>query len=127
MSAIHWFEIPVGDFDRAKTFYEGLLSTQIHVMDMRETMGSMLGMLPNRGGAGGALVHNAQHGYVPSMSGAMVYLVTDGDLDATLGKVGELGGETLLPKTPLGDAAGGGFTAWIKDTEGNRIGLYSQE
>jgi len=127
MSAIHWFEIPVGDFDRAKTFYEGLLSTQIHVMDMRETMGSMLGMLPNRGGAGGALVHNVQHGYVPSTEGAMVYLVTDGDLNTTLDKVSGLGGETLLPKTPLGDAAGGGFTAWIKDTEGNRIGLYSQE
>ena len=45
MSAIHWFEIPASSFERAKTFYETVLNTQIYSQDLRETMGSIVGML----------------------------------------------------------------------------------
>ena len=77
MSAIHWFEIPVADFERAKTFYETVLHMQLFVNDQRETMGSILGVFPHDSGKGGCLVHNPQFGYSPSMEGILVYLLVN--------------------------------------------------
>ena len=129
MSAIHWFEIPVSDFERAKTFYEAVIAGSITPVDMREQMGSMLGMLPTKGGVGGTLVHNEnpQFGYEPAKTGTLIYLTVEGDLNDAIGRVTEAGGEVLMPKTPLGDAGGGGFVSWFVDSEGNRVGLYSAE
>ena len=127
MSAIHWFEIPVSDINRAQTFYKAILESDIPLVDMSAEMGSMLGMLPTRGGTGGALVQNAQHGYAPSQQGTMVYLVVDGNLDQALERVGQAGGQVMLPKTPMDENAGGGFIAWIQDSEGNRVGIYSDQ
>ena len=127
MSAIHWFEIPVSNFERAKTFYETVLNTQIYSQDLRETMGSIVGMLYGGDGVGGALVHNPDAGYIPAREGTLVYLNVSGDLNDVLGRVGNAGGEALLPKTALGEDAGGGYVAWVLDTEGNKVGLFSQE
>ncbi len=124
---LHWFEIPVTDFARAKDFYESVMQTQLYVNDLRETMGSMLGAFPHESGTGGCIVHNPQYGYAPSDCGTLIYLSVSGDLNETLSRVGEAGGEVLLPKTPLGENAGGGFVAWVSDTEGNKIGFYSAE
>ena len=66
-------------------------------------------------------------GYLPSREGTLVYLNVSGDLDDVLGRVGAAGGEALLPKTALGGDAGGGYVAWVLDTEGNKVGLFSQE
>lgn len=127
MGAVHWFEIPALDFERAKRFYETVLDTQLFVNDQRETMGSMLGVFPHEGGVGGCLVHNPQFGYAPSDQGTLVYLRAQGDLNAALGRVPGAGGEVLLPKTALGEDAGGGYVAWLRDSEGNKVGLYSAE
>ncbi len=127
MSVINWFEIPVADFERAKAFYEAVLEKQLFVNDQRETMGSMLGVFPHDGVTGGCLVHNPQYGYKPSAEGTLVYFTISGDLDAALARVPAAGGEVLLPKTALGENAGGGFVAWLRDTEGNKVGLYSGE
>lgn len=127
MSALHWFEIPVTDIHRAVKFYGTVMGIEIGVMDLTEQMGSMLGMLPNRDGVGGALVQNAQHGYVPGANGALVYLVVDGELNEAIGRVEGAGGQVVLPKTPLGEGESGGFISWIMDTEGNKVGLYSNQ
>ena len=127
MSVINWFEIPVSDFERAKTFYEAVLNTKLFVNDQRETMGSMLGVFPHDGSVGGCLVHNPQYGYTPSTEGTLVYITATGDLNVTLSRVAAAGGEVLLPKTALGENAGGGFVSWVRDTEGNKIGFYSEE
>ena len=127
MSVINWFEIPVADFERAQKFYETILDTKLYVNDMRETMGSMLGVFPHDGQVGGALVHNPQYGYTPSTEGTLIYITAQGDLDIVLARVSEAGGEILLPKTSLGDNAGGGFVGWVQDTEGNKVGVYSDE
>ena len=127
MSAIHWFEIPVSDFERAKTFYETVKEIQINWQDLRETMGSIVGMLYGGDGVGGALVHNPQYGYVPSREGTLVYLSVTGDLNDVLARASDAGGEVLLPKTALGENAGGGYVGWVLDTEGNKVGFFSQE
>ncbi len=127
MSVINWFEVPVADFERARRFYETVIGTQLFVNDMRETMGSMLGVFPHDGKVGGCLVHNPQYGYRPSTEGTLVYFTITGDLDAALARVPGAGGEVLLPKTALGENAGGGFVGWVRDTEGNKVGFYSDE
>ena len=127
MSAIHWFEIPAADIQRAAQFYGQVLQAEIPLMDMTAQMGTWLGSLPARGGVGGALVQGEAVGYVPGQAGALVYLVVDGTMEAALERVGTAGGQVLLPKTPLGEQAGGGFVAWIVDSEGNQVGLYTKE
>lgn len=125
MSAIHWFEIPVTDINRAAKFYSSVLTAEVQIVDMTEQMGSMIGLLPNRDGVGGALVQNSQYGYIPAKTGTLVYLIVDGDLNQALERVQSSGGSILLPKTQMGES--GGFTGWIEDTEGNKVGLYSLE
>jgi predicted enzyme related to lactoylglutathione lyase len=49
-------------------------------------------------------------------------LVVDVDsIDATLERVGGMGGSTVVGKTPVGDM---GFAAYFTDPEGNVIGLW---
>ena len=55
-----------------------------------------------------------------------VYLVVQGDLNATLAKAEAAGGKVLISKTPLGEMSPG-YMAQIIDSEGNRIGLWSAE
>lgn len=123
MSAIHWFEIPVTDINRAQKFYSTVLDVEIPILDMTAQMGSMLGSFPSDGDVGGMLVQNSQYGYAPSKIGTLVYLsLGDADLNIALGKVETAGGKVTLPKTAMGE---NGFTAWIEDTEGNKVGLFS--
>jgi predicted enzyme related to lactoylglutathione lyase len=118
MNNIHWYEIPVADIQRASKFYGAVLNQTIQVTDLTEQMGSMLGMLP-----GGALVQNVQHGYEPAATGTLIYLTVDEDLNETLARVEASNGQVVLPKTPMGQDKG--FCAWVMDTEGNKVGLYS--
>ena len=52
-SAIHWFEIPCADLERAAIFYEGLLDVELK----RATFGDPMAIFPYaNGGTGGMLV-----------------------------------------------------------------------
>ena len=60
-NAITWFEIPVADMDRAKTFYETIFGTRFEVQTFGE---DKMATFPNSAGAGlvgGALVQSAYH------------------------------------------------------------------
>ena len=127
MTTLHYFEIPVEDMDRAKAFYEAVLDGSITVTDFRETMGTLVGGLPHRGGAGGALVWGPQQGYIPGERGTLIYLVLSIPVEEALTHAKAHGGEIMLDKTPLPEGAGGGFVAWVKDSEGNKIGLYASQ
>ena len=67
----------------------------------------------------GALV--CGEGYVPSSSGAIVYLNCNPSLDAVLGRVEAAGGRIVVPRTDIGE---NGAFAFILDTEGNRVALH---
>ena len=125
MSTIHWFEIPAEDIERAVKFYNTILDAEMPILDMIAQMGSMLGLFPNNGGAGGALVQNSRFGYEPGKTGTLVYLALgDSDLNIVLDKVEPAGGKVLLQKTAMGEQ---GFSAWIEDSEGNKVGLHSTQ
>ena len=119
-----WFEIPVRDLDRAQRFYEGLLDAKLKREPFQsEDMTVDQAVFPYRGAPGdtsGALVR-WDGVYTPSDSGPVVYLSVD-DLQPLLERAPALGGAVLLSPQTLPDI---GVFAQIRDSEGNRVGLFS--
>ena len=121
-NAINWFEIPVKNFDKAKTFYETLFGS---TMPLMEAMGMKSAFFPadlKNGGVGGCIIEGK--GYEPTTNGSLVYLNGGDDLSVPLSKVEQAGGKIILPKTGIGPH---GFMAHFEDTEGNKIGLHSMK
>jgi len=118
-NAINWFEIPVKNFNKAKTFYEAILGATMEQMD---AMGMKSAFFPAdlQNGIGGCIIEGL--GYEPSSNGTLVYLNGGEDLSIPLSKIEAAGGKILLPKTAIGPH---GFMAHFEDTEGNKIALHS--
>src|SRR5688572_23794784 len=99
-NAINWFEIPVKNFDKAKSFYEAILGAELQVM---EAMGMKSAFFPadfEAGGTGGCIIQG--EGYEPSAKGSLIYLNGGDDLSVPLSKVEQAGGKVILPKTAIG-------------------------
>ena len=120
-SAINWFEIPVKDFNRARTFYETILAT---TMQPIEAMGMRSAFFPAdlENGVGGCIIEG--RGYEPTNKGSLVYLNGGTDLSIILSKVERAGGKIILLKTAIGPH---GFMAHFEDSEGNKVGLHSRQ
>jgi uncharacterized protein len=119
--AINWFEIPVSDFDRAHNFYQKILDIEMPITNQH---GYKTAYFPSASNDSitGAICYG--EGYMPSGAGSIIYLNANPDLLIALNRVQEFGGRVLVPKSPIGE--GMGYYAFILDTEGNRIALYSK-
>ena len=119
-NSLNWFEIPATDIERAARFYQQIFQVEM-VPGPGGQSGFSMSMFPDDGGGGvgGALV--VGEGYVPSASGAVVYLNCNPSLDPVLARVEAAGGQVILPRTDIGE---NGFYAFIIDSEGNRVGLH---
>jgi len=120
-NALNWFEIPVSNFDRAKSFYEKVLGTVIEKLEMGPVTMGMLSTDQNA--VGGAIVHG--DGGSPSSNGTLVYLNGGDDLAPLLARVQQAGGTVMVPKTEIGNDFG--FFARFLDSEGNKVGLHSMK
>lgn len=121
-NAISWFEIPVADFARAKTFYQKIFDTALEEVDMGTVRMGMFPADAENGGVGGAICFG--EGYKPAgADGAKVYLNAGDDLNTVLNRVSGAGGSVVVPKTEI--APDMGNFAFFNDTEGNAVGLYS--
>lgn len=120
----NWVEIPTSDMERAKNFYRTILGVEdLQQQNMGDMLYTFLPMQP--GDVGGALVQHQN--YAPGQGqGVCVYLVVQGDLNATLAKVESAGGKVVISKMSLGDMSPG-YIAQFIDSEGNRLGLWSAE
>ena len=117
---VGWFEIPVTDMLRAKTFYEAVFKWPIMEKEMENDI--VMGWFPmseTGSGASGSLVKGK--GYIPSLGGTLIYF-SNSDIDGTLDRVRNNGGNVMTVKTSIGEY---GFIAHFEDTEGNRIGLHA--
>lgn len=119
LNPVVWFEIPTADLDRAKSFYEYVLEAATERQDMGNFKMVWLPSESGASGSSGALVH--AESYVPSHAGSLVYLAVD-DIEATLKRVKEKGGQVLNEKQSIGEY---GFVGHFQDSEGNRIGLHA--
>jgi predicted enzyme related to lactoylglutathione lyase len=115
----NWFEIPVNNLDRARTFYE-------KVFDIKLTIeGHVAFFSHTKEGPGAAGSLTRFESYEPSHAGTLVYFSVD-DIDESLRRVNANGGKTLLPKTKI-KISGFGFVAHFEDCEGNRVALHSMK
>jgi uncharacterized protein len=118
MNPVNWFEIPVTDMTRAKSFYEDVFGLQISLDRMGPLEMGFIPMDNNAYGAAGSLVKG--EGYVPSHTGTLVYFGVP-DIEVVLERIKHNGGKVLLPKTSIGEY---GFIAHFEDSEGNRVALH---
>jgi len=113
----HWFEIPVTDYDRAKSFYEQIFDTSIYTEDFGPFR---MGIFPHKD-VGCALCRG--DGYEPSNTGTLVYMDASPDLNEALNRIEEAGGKVIHDKKQISEDHG--FMAVFVDTEGNRLALHS--
>lgn len=113
-ATVDWFEIPVADMPRARSFYESVFQ-----FTMKPVGAGPLNMMWFPEGAYGCLMQ--AESYVPSHSGTLIYLYVR-DITATLNRVPAAGGRILNPKFSIGEF---GFVGHFEDSEGNRVALHS--
>ena len=121
VNIINWFEVPATDIARAKKFYAAVFSIEFHEMEM---MGMKMAFFPAEnmnGKVSGALVQGPMH--TPATTGAVIYFNGNPDMSVALGKIEAAGGKITMPKTKINDDAG--FMAFFIDSEGNSVGLHS--
>jgi len=112
---ISWVEIPAVNFTRAVNFYNSILKMDLQPLDFGH---EKMACFPNDEGA----ISFAPN-FRPSKDGVLVSLNTENDLDGTIERIMENGGEIIQPKTKI-EAEGRGHFALFIDSEGNKIGLY---
>lgn len=117
--AINWFELPTTDLARASRFYEAVLAIELKQENFAGT-GTRMAVFPgDEQSVRGALIADERR--QPVADGALVYLHAP-DLDASLARALQAGGNVVLPKTDIGEP---GFIALVRDTEGNVVGLHA--
>jgi uncharacterized protein len=122
-NSLNWFEIPVIEMPRARHFYQ--VAFGIHMLE-EQMMGMDMAFFPSYPGSGkasGALVKSEFH--KPALEGTVVYLNANPDMSPILERITAEGGKVLMTKTLINTETG--YMAFFLDTEGNRIGLHSQE
>lgn len=112
------FEIAGPDGPALQQFYRDMFAWNIQEQD--EEMGFYGVVFANEGGIGGGIFPTRED--MPDRNYVSFYVQVD-DLQATLDKIGSLGGHTAMP--PMEIAPEVGSMAMFLDPENNCIGLYS--
>lgn len=119
---VAWFEIPVTEITRAKTFYDKVLDLEIQVTDFG---GVLMGFFPSAGEAPGATGSLVQYeSYIPSHEGTLVYFSSE-DVQIELDRIEAAGGKIMQPKTQISPEHG--YMGVFEDCEGNRVALHSNK
>lgn len=121
-SPLVWAEIAVTDMNRAIAFYQahfGLSFTQQIMGDMDMAIVETA----SQDEASFALMKHEM--MVPSIDGATIYLHLSPTLQAQVNKLEQANIQILLPPMPIKDGECG-YIAIFKDSEGNKIGLWSK-
>ncbi len=113
---VKFFEIPATDVHRAIKFYQLVFNIEIELCEFGN---EKMGMFPEKVGS-----ISQSEGFKPCDQGVLITLNGGNNLDDKLSIVNKNGGSTIIKKTKIG-ADEFGYFAVFKDTEGNRIGLYS--
>jgi len=125
-NVLTWFEIPVSDIDRAKTFYETILDIEMVIQADGNNEAVFFPFNPNvvqatSGRVTGVLSRTERNS--PSSNGTVVYINASPSIQTVLDKVEKAGGKVIVPRTKMP----AGFIAIIIDTEGNKVGLHAEQ
>jgi uncharacterized protein len=115
------FEIPFDDGDRARGFYKDLFGWQLQEMpEMKYTMVTS-GPSGDQGPTESGYINGGMLPREQAATSGPVLVVDVDSIEATLERVGGMGGSTVVGKTPVGEM---GFAAYFADPEGNVVGLW---
>lgn len=115
---ISFFEIPTSDFTRSVEFYRAAFGYKIEVCDCGE---SEKMAFFDCDGCAGAIIWSKD--FRPSKDGVIISLKVD-SIEKTLEQINKNGGKTYIDKTRI-ECENMGYFAVFFDSEGNRIGLHS--
>ncbi|MBL9129167.1 MAG: VOC family protein [Verrucomicrobiales bacterium] len=120
---VGWFEIYVQDISRAKKFYEGVFGVRLAELPSPVPGLEMWAfpMVDEAYGSPGALV-KMEGGPSTGGCGTLIYFSCD-DCSVEESRVAGAGGVVERSKFPIGPY---GFISFVKDSEGNMIGLHSR-
>lgn len=118
---VGWFEIYVQDMARAQRFYEAVFETTLESLSATGLEMLAFKMERNQWGAAGALVR--MEGVCSGGNSTLVYF-SCADCAEEERRVVSAGGSIARPKFSIGQY---GFISLAVDTEGNMIGLHSQQ
>lgn len=121
---IVWFEIYVANMDRAKSFYETVLDTQLTQIGNPDEGGLEMWSFPgdmDLHGSNGALV--TYEGVTTGGNSVLVYFGCD-DCAVEESRIESAGGAVQRSKMSIGQH---GFVTLAIDTEGNMFGLHSMK
>ncbi|AXY57342.1 VOC family protein [Acinetobacter chinensis] len=119
-----WFEIYVNDMQRAKQFYQTVLSTEFSLLSDPTDNQMEMWAFPsdmNRYGASGSLVK--MHGIEAGGNSTIIYFESK-DCAVEEQKIEAAGGKIHQPKMSIGEH---GHIVLAIDTEGNLFGLHSMQ
>ncbi len=125
MPRILHFEIHADQPERAIVFYSALLGWQFNKWDGPMPYWMIITGPDAEPGINGGLLQRP--GPAPSGSEAVTaFVCTAGvaQIDEAISRATALGGQVALPKMPI---PGIGWLAYIKDTEGNTLGLMQSD
>lgn len=117
MSKIVHFEIPVDEPDRASAFYRDALGWEVSGYGDEQYWLVRAGA-DDEPGANGALIARGEVHQSP------VVIAGVDDLDDALGRVQDVGGLVVQGRSAI---PGIGWSAYVRDPEGNVIGLFQPD
>jgi predicted enzyme related to lactoylglutathione lyase len=112
------FEIPVDDPDRAEAFYSAVFGWTFQRYPGAPQYYGMAGTGEDQPGINGALFQRSHDNNVTTLT------MTVDSIEDALKKIEAEGGRVIQGKTPIPTM---GWFATCTDTEGNRIGLYTDD
>ena len=115
------FEIPFDDGERARRFYSEAFGWQLQEMPGMDYTLVVTGPSGDQGPTEPGFVNGGMLARSAAAAPGPVVVVDVESIDVALERVTELGGSTVLGKQPVGDM---GFTAYVRDPEGNVVGLW---
>lgn len=125
MPRVMHFEIHATDPDRVVRFYADLFDWQISKWDGPVEYWLVVTGPDGTPGINGGLLRRRGGGPVDGQAvNTYVCTVDVSDLDGYLARAVELGGVTAMPKFPV---AGVGWLAYVKDPDGNLLGMMQAD
>jgi uncharacterized protein len=115
------FEIPYDDGERARRFYGETFGWQLQEMPGMEYTLVMSGPSGDRGPSEPGFINGGMLAREEAAASGPVVVIDVDSIDEALATVERAGGAIVVAQQPVGAM---GFTAYVKDSEGNVIGLW---
>jgi len=117
---VAFFEIPAENFERAVKFYESVLGVQFDALCDCET--EKMAFFPEENDQCPGAISWAKD-FRPSKDGVLIHFQVE-NMETAMTTIEKNGGKIIQAKTKI-EAEGRGYFSLFIDSEGNRLGLYS--